>query len=188
MKPCLRNKKLIAWLALDELHARKASALRAHIASCEGCRRYWEEISGVAQNVAVTVPDSDIETSRLFHRRVAERLAATRPRSPLENMAEWLGGALFNWRMALPVGAALVVALGVLVARQQPATPSVQSEAAVPARNMGGDLEPTVANYQMAASQSMDKLSELLTEQGNKSLPPAPVYTVLGCALENGRF
>jgi hypothetical protein len=40
MKPCAKNRKLIAWLALGALEARRAAALRAHLALCEGCRQY----------------------------------------------------------------------------------------------------------------------------------------------------
>jgi hypothetical protein len=52
----------------------------------------------------------------------------------------------------------------------------------------GSDLAPTLANYQMVASQSLEKLSELLTRQGNKSLPPTPVYTASSLELANAPF
>jgi hypothetical protein len=50
------------------------------------------------------------------------------------------------------------------------------------------DLAPTIANYQMVANQSLEQLFELLTRQGNKRLPPAPVYTVSGPELANASF
>jgi hypothetical protein len=76
MKPCGKNRKWIAWLALDALEARQAVALREHLAHCEGCRRYWDEISNVMAGLASAAPDSNLEASPLFHQRVAEELQA----------------------------------------------------------------------------------------------------------------
>ena len=40
------------------------------------------------------------------------------------------------------------------------------------------DLAPTISNYQMIANHSLEKLDEVLTTEGNRNPPPAPVYTV----------
>ena len=191
MKPCPKNRKLIAWLALGALDAQTAAALREHFALCEGCRRYWEEISNVAERVAAAAPDSNLEASKLFHHRMAEKLQAVESSSLLERLAAWVGGAMPNWRVALPAFAVLVMALLALVAPRHrpalllPAAPVVHVTSASGSEN---DLAPTLANYQMMANQSLDKLSELLTRQGNKSLPPAPVYTVSSFQLASGSF
>jgi len=47
MKPCAQNRKLIVWLSLNVLDASQARQLRAHLETCEGCRRYLAEISNV---------------------------------------------------------------------------------------------------------------------------------------------
>jgi len=47
------------------------------------------------------------------------------------------------------------------------------------------DLPPTIANYQMVASQSPEKLDELLTRQANRPRSPAPIYTASAFALES---
>ena len=66
-----------------------------------------------------------------------------------------------------------------------PAPPTVQ---VVSVSSSESDLAPTIANYQMIANQSLEKLSELLTRQGNKPLPPTPVYTISSFELENASF
>ena len=191
MKPCSKNRKLIAWLALDALEARKAAALRDHLALCEGCRRYWEEISNVAEGLASAAPDSKLEASEYFHHRVAEKLQAVESSSILETLAGWLGGRRLNWRVALAGMAALGIALFAMVAPHNhsslppPATPTAQVASASSSES---DLAPSIANYQMIANQSLEKLSELLTRQGNKSLPPTPLYTASSFQLADGSF
>jgi hypothetical protein len=191
MKPCFKNRKLIAWLALDALDARKVAALREHLALCEGCRRYWEEISTVADGLASAAPDSNLEASEVFHHRVAKELQAVESNSVMENLRAWLRGALLNWRMAVPAIAVVVIALLAMVAPRHhpalslPVPPVVQ---VVSASGSGSDLAPTIANYQMVANQSLEKLSELLTRQGNKRLPPAPVYTISSLEVVNASF
>jgi len=191
MQPCSKNRKLIARLALDDLDVRNTAALHAHFALCEGCRRYWEEISNVAEGLASAAPDSSLEASESFHRRVAERLQAAESGSLPENWAAWLRGAMPNWRAALPAIAVLVIALFATVATRDhsalrlPAPTGVQ--VASESRSES-DLAPTLANYQMVANQSLDKLSDLLTRQGNRCLPPAPLYTASSFQLAEGQF
>jgi len=191
MKPCSRNRKLIACLVLDELDARKAAALREHFALCEGCRRYWQEISNVAEGLASAAPDSSLEASEFFHHRVAEKLQAADSSSMLENLTAWLRGAKPNWRAALPAIAVLAIAYFATVAPRNhsnlppPAPLATQIESASGSES---DLAPTLANYQKIANQSLEKLSDLLTKQGNKSLPPAPVYTASSFQLAEGSF
>jgi hypothetical protein len=191
MKPCSKNRKLIAWLALDVLDAQKAAALREHLALCEGCRRYWEEISKIAEGLATAAPDSNLQASEFFHWGVAEKLQAVESSYVLENLVAWLRGSMLNWRVALPAIAVLAIAVLAMVAPRrppavsQPAPPAVQ---VVSPSSPESDLAPTLANYQMIASQSLEKLDELLTRQGNKPLPPAPFYTALGLELANAAF
>jgi hypothetical protein len=50
------------------------------------------------------------------------------------------------------------------------------------------DLAPTIANYQRVANQSLDKLDALLTRQGNRPLPPMPIYTASTFGLAQESF
>jgi hypothetical protein len=47
-------------------------------------------------------------------------------------------------------------------------------------------MSPTLSNYQMVANHSLEALDELLTRQGNRNLPPVPVYTASILGLANG--
>jgi anti-sigma-K factor RskA len=191
MKPCSRNRKLIAWLALGALDAEKAAALRDHLAVCQGCRRYWEEISNVTETLASAQPDSNLEASELFHHKVAAKLQAVEAGSGLEDLAAWLRGSILNWRVALPAIAVLAIAVLAMVAPRHHSSSSLSAPPAVQAVSASdseSDLAPTIANYQMVANQSLEKLSELLTRQGNKNLPPAPIYTASSLTLADEPF
>ena len=185
MKPCSCNRKLIAWLALDELDGQQAATLRAHLADCEGCRGYWEEISKMTDGLAAAQPDPSLEASEVFHRRMERRLRAVESGSVLENLAVWLRDSMLNWRVAVPAVAVLGIALVAVVAPRHPTSPSESSSPrveVVSAADPESDLAPTIANYHIAASQSSEKLSKLLDRQASKPLPSAPLYTVLGLA------
>jgi len=94
-----------------------------------------------------------------------------------------------NWRVALPAAAALVIALLAIVAASHHSAPSrPASHMDQPASSSGSDLAPTIANYRIIAGESLQKLDELLTRQGNKPLPPAPIYTASGLVLVNAPF
>ena len=176
---------------MDALDARKAAALRGHLARCEGCRRYWDEISNVKKQLAAAPPDSNLQPSQVFHRRMTEKLRAVEFRSVLEKLAAWLHGAILDRRVAMPAAAALMIALLVLVApwrHQAPKPPPPTAVQAMSASSSESDLAPTIVNYQLIAGQSLEKLDELVTEQGNKSLPPAPLYTASSFNLASGSF
>jgi hypothetical protein len=191
MKPCAQNRKLIVWLALNALDAQQARHLRAHLETCEGCRRYLAEISNVTERLAEGEANPDIEASEIFHRKVAGKLRAAKPDSPGEIMAAYFRGTLLNWRVALPAIAALVV-VGVTVAtwRQPPvvsSSPKAATETSL-ASDADNDPAPTLANYQRVANQSLDKLDALLTRQGNRALPSMTIYTASTLALAKQSF
>ena len=191
MKPCAQNRELIVWLALNTLEARQARPLRAHLETCEGCRRYLAEISNVTERLAEGGANPDIQASEIFHRKVAGKLRAAKPDSLGEILAVYVRGTLLNWRVALPAIAALVVA-GVTIAtwRQPPVVSSSPKAATQAALASGADnnLAPTLANYQKVANQSLDKLDALLTRQGNRALPSMPIYTASTLALAQEPF
>ena len=190
MKPCAPNRKLIAWLASNALDARQTRQLQAHLETCEGCRRYLAEISNVTERLVATPSNTDVQASEVFHQKLAGRLRAAKPDSIGDILALYFRGILLNWRVALPAIVALVV-IGVNIAiwRQSPVIPSprIVSTQTMSVSDADDDLAPTIANYQRVASQSLDKLDELLTKQGNRPLPPMPIYTAstLGLAQES---
>lgn len=186
LKPCSKNRKLIAWLVLDALEAPRAAALRDHLRQCEGCRRYCEELSNVTEELAAATRDSEVETSERFHQRVANQLAQAPARSVWDAMAALLRAPAPGWRLVLPAVAALVIAVVVIFAARHPAPisrPEAPTPQAASPTSPGGGLPPTIAYYQMIASQSLDKLDEVLTRTGNQRLPPAPLYTASSLGL-----
>jgi anti-sigma factor RsiW len=191
MKPCAQNRKLIAWLASNALDARQTRQLQAHLETCEGCRRYLAEVSNVTERLTAAEANADVQASEVFHQKLAGKLRAVKPDSVGEILAAYFRGTLLNWRVALPAIAALVVVIGVTVAiwRQPPVVPSprIASTQTASVSDADDDLAPTIANYQRVANQSLDKLDALLTRQGNRSLPPMPIYTAstLGLAQES---
>jgi anti-sigma factor RsiW len=180
MKPCSRNRKPLAWLALGELDARTAAALRAHIETCEGCRRFLAELSTVTEKLAAAEVTPDIQASESFHRRVVTRLRAEQSGSVWQTLTAPLIAAWLNWRVSLPVvgAAALVIALLSILARQPAApAPAPTVVQAVLPPDLKSDLPPTIANYQRIATRSLDELDELLTMQGRRNPSPTPIYT-----------
>ena len=191
MKPCAQNRKLIVWLALNALDAQQTRQLRAHLETCEGCRRYLAEISNVTERLVAAETNPDVQASESFHRKVAGKLRTAKPDSIGEILAAYLRSIRLNWRVALPAIAALVV-IGVTVAiwRQPPVVSSspragTQTASVSDADN---DLAPTIANYQRVANQSLDKLDALLTRQGNRALPSMPIYTASTLALDGALY
>jgi anti-sigma factor RsiW len=180
MKPCSRNRKPLAWLALGELEARRAARLRAHMETCDGCRRYLAEISAVTEKLAAAEKTPDIYASEAFHRRLVTRLGTEQSGSVWHTLAASLLAARLNWRVALPVvGAAALVILVLSIPVRQPAAPPpvpTGVQAVLPPV-MKSDMPPTIANYQRIAARSLDELDELLTRQGKRSSSPTPIYT-----------
>ena len=186
MKPCTKNRKLLVWLALDELEARKAEELRAHIKTCEGCRGYLQEISTVTERLAAAEMLPVIEASESFHQRLVSRLE--QPTSLWEHLVAQFAATRLNWRVALPAlgAAALVIATLSILVRQpalSPPAPTGVQAVLTPARK--SDLVPTIANYQSVANRSLDELDDLLTRQANRNPAPAPIYTASMFALAN---
>ncbi len=180
MKSCSSNRKLIAWLALGELDARRAADLRAHIQTCDKCRRYLEEISSVKETLTATEPTPDLEASEPFHRRVVARLRAEQSGSLWHRLAARLGAARLGWRAALSLAGAtaLVIALLSVLWRQpgvsRPAPGGVEAVLPPGPKN---DLSPTISNYQRVANRSLDELDDLLTRQDTRRPSPTPIYT-----------
>jgi anti-sigma factor RsiW len=193
MKPCDSNRKLIVWLTLNALDVRQTRPLRAHLETCEGCRRYLAEISNVTKKLATAETHPDVRASENFHQKVAGRLRSAKPDSLGEILATYLGKNRLNWRVALPAFVALVlisVNVAIWLQPQKSALPRQTSPQVqiVTASGADNDPAPTIANYQRVASQSLEKLDALLTRQGNRALPAMPVYTASTFGLANESF
>jgi hypothetical protein len=179
MKPCPKYRERIAWLAMEALENQPEPELRAHLDACAACRRYWEEMASVAGSLRAAEPPAVLQPSASFHRRVVGALAEAPGRSAGEKLLAQVG-FLWNWRLALPAATAiaLVIAAWLMAAPRSGVPHSAPlANRAVASPAYKSNLEPTFSNYEMAAHQSLDKLDELLTEQGNRNLPPSPIYT-----------
>jgi len=177
MKPCRRNRKLIAWLTLDMLENAQERKLRAHLETCAGCRRYFEEISSIAQGIRASETRAEIQMEESFHRRVlgalrAEESEANWPALPVR----WL----LNWRVALSAFCGIAfIALALSDFFSQPrhySSTSSTAQLVPPAQYRKIDLPPTLSSYELVANQSLEKLDELLTRQASRNPPPAPNY------------
>jgi hypothetical protein len=188
MKPCSKNRKPIAWLVSGALDGQKASALRDHFVHCENCRRHFEEISTVAESLALAAPDSALQPSDLFHRRVVEKLRAVESPSFVETLAGWVRGSRLIWRVALPALALTLVAFIAVLALRNPADVKSPTVPMASTSRSADDPAPTLANYQRIADQSLDELDDLLTRQARQPLPPVSVYSASTSEPTNAPF
>jgi hypothetical protein len=180
MKPCSRNRKLITWLALDALENQPARELRAHLEDCEGCRRYLEEVTTVTSSLGAAEIEQDIQTSESFHRRVVAAVREEAPGSLRKIVLAFFHWTQVGWRTALPkiaVMAVVLAALFALVWRSGGPSQRFPPGQTVPPPTSQAHLAPTLANYQMVANSSLEKLDELLTDQGLRNPSPPRTYT-----------
>lgn len=125
------------------------------------------------------------------------RLQAEKPASvsffAWRNIMSTLRRGVFNWQVAVPAGLAAVIIL-VLWIHQPPAkttVPHAPNPVAIHALATppivisadDDDLQPTLANYRQAASQSLEKLDELLARQEKPATGTMPVYTAASGVL-----
>lgn len=173
MKPCLKYRKKIAWLAINALDASQEMDLRTHLEECPVCRAYWKEMSALSRKLSSAQPRGSFEASEEFHQRVV-RAVRHESRNPIDRrFPRW---PFLAWRVALPVAGLCAIVIAVLSPgpwrRPTLQTPPVTPSGAVTRI----DLEPTVSNYQMVANDSLDKLDELLKSQGNHNPPLTPRF------------
>src|SRR5256885_776558 len=157
MKLVLKTRNLLAWLALGNLDDKQATALREHVATCEGCRSYLDELGKVTASISGAVVKTDIVATASFHRRVVAAVKAQERRTVWPTMEKFLRGTLLNRRVALATvgGIAVVLVVGLLLTsghRSEVPAPTPSSPRRDSARNLDADFRPTIANYQMVAN------------------------------------
>lgn len=179
MKPGKRNRKLMAWLALGEPDANRASPLRAHLRECEGCRSHFEELSHIAEALRDPILEPAVEASEGFHRRLLASLRTADRATRLRPTPELFDGVWSSWPVVLPpcrlvpVGSLAVITLSRPgEARQQRA----ERQQPLSGQRIKFDFEPTISNYKTVAMKSPDRFDELVIEQGSRNLSPGVVY------------
>src|SRR3989442_6923253 len=112
MKPCSKNRKAIAWLAVNALATEQAEAIRAHLRACPGCHDYWQQIVAIAQQFETADILPEVRTDERFHRRLVRRISEHQKRpapvAAIDFFREWL----LDWRT---VTSTTVVMIFVLV-------------------------------------------------------------------------
>jgi hypothetical protein len=230
MKPCAKNRKRIALLAMPHDNAvyldvdtevcRSVGDFRSlntasqdvpeaeirdlaeHLKTCESCRHYYNEILNLTETLTSKLLPSNLRASENFHQRVVEAVGGTAPaqvqspkvgspsaRRALGNLSSILH-AYFGFlsagfgfpilRGALPViGAIGVIIIALSTFTRHPAIPlpTATSASTTSGLSARADLTPTVANYQAVANRSLDRLDDLLTEQGKRHSGSTTIYT-----------
>jgi len=165
---------------MDALDAKQARGLRAHLETCESCRRYLEEISTVKNKLSAVEIVPQVQASASFHQGWVGAVNAAHPGSVWEAIAGSLPSDLLTWRVALPaLGATALVILALFTFTQRHVAPSRAQTSAhrIPPPALNADLSPTLSNYEMVADQSLEAFDELLNRQANRNLPWIPVNT-----------
>lgn len=182
MKPCSQKQMRLALLVLNALQADEARELQQHLAACEGCRSYLEELRTVSGRIAKIEPLAELPRAVGFHQKLVHRLRAERPRPLAAQITDGLSNLIRSWRAALPVLGASATAIAVLVvfhyqrntnAPVDPGLKPITAAAAVPKT----DFAPTLSSYQFLANESPDKLDEALALQASHNPAPAALYT-----------
>ncbi len=175
MKPCLRNKKPISWLALNALDEASALKLRSHLETCYGCRQYWQEVSAlcaVAPHAADVVPEA-IADDR-FHDRLSQRIQASdAPSASFRMLNTFFHGLVLRLSQPVPaIGTVAVLSFLVLWLNLHltppPSNETLVVAPAFPQAEMAAASPPTLFAYRMAANRSLDALDEMLVRQAER--------------------
>lgn len=177
MKPCSRYRKLIGLLAIGGLDAGEEHRVQIHLKTCGPCRAYYEDMSHLSRRLEAVELRTEIETSDSFQKSLMSRLHAGSRKRPVWSWpAAWRPTGLSAWRVAFPIGAAVLLLVAALPAllRRPNIVPSAASGAPSQSIAAGQKDLPTIAGYQWIANQSPDALDELLVKQGNRNPPEIP--------------
>ncbi len=178
MKPCWRNRKQLAALAAGEVHDDEAPELRRHFERCEACRRAFEELAGIQDELAATARGTEVSPSTGFHHRLMRALRKEPARS---SFGFWVD-RLQPKRLALGFGLVIAGVILFWAVYERGVSPG-RSTASNPAQPAPAHvrphvpLAPSIANYREAAERSFDALDDLLTDQALRCSPATSLYT-----------
>jgi anti-sigma factor RsiW len=184
MKPCRRNRKRITWLAVDALDAAEAQKLREHIETCDECRCYFEAMTRLAERVESAQPGPEPGFSQRLHRRVLGALRSRQQRAGI--LSGLMNRMQPGWRFGLIGATAIAVAIVALLALQRPShSVPVRPEHPQTTRPevAGVDVDPTVANYRIAANHSFEQMDRLLQREANRTSASGRPYRASDSAV-----
>ncbi len=186
MKPCWRNRKRIAALAVGELHNEEAQELRRHFKSCEACRGAFDELAGIRDELAATGRGMEMSRSTDFHRRLMRSLRKEPTRS---SFGFWVA-QFQSRRLALGFGLVIAGAIVFWAVHERglspgPSTATNRGQPASAHVRPQEPLAPSIANYRDAAERSFDALDDLLTDQALRCSPATSLYTASTLAWLN---
>jgi anti-sigma factor RsiW len=181
MNPCAKNKRRLAWRASGVLHVADAEALRRHLESCSGCRRYWQSISELSERLVNASDLPRAEPTESFHQRVVQKIRAQEQRAPLFT---WVITIQRLWRERRPATFSAGVALGIVTLlwiqnfrRDEHPVPSGAQIAVISAPACAVS-PPTMASYRRAADISLESLDALLTQEASRKSHTDETLTV----------
>jgi anti-sigma factor RsiW len=183
MNPCRSNRKAIVLLAAGELDPEQAEQLRVHANSCPACARHLREMSAVSEALQTSAVEPGLEVSGALHSNVLRALRSPEPATPWSWFRQLTSTE--KWGLAavcLAVGLTVLSAMFVRISHVPPRY-TVKNTAA---GQTDLELAPTLSNYQIVASRSLEKFDELLTRQANRGLPSASLYTPASAPRGNG--
>jgi anti-sigma factor RsiW len=168
MKPCSRNRKLLALLAVDELDLAKAQTMRGHIEECEGCRFYYQSMARVYSGQRAIVEKlPEVEASFGLHQAVMAKIRRTNGRSSDATPST------LNWIRIGAVAASLVLLVfcAMMFSRQKQEKPLARHEVTRPAPETKGpkEFQPSIAGYRKNAGKSFENLDALLNKEGGRN-------------------
>ena len=166
-------------MAAGALEAAEAEQIRNHLQTCEGCRRYYEEIVQVTALLSIE-PEATIHTTEIFHKGVLDALRKQDQQSFWVNFLPWVQSTFANSRLTLPGAAAAALAVAALLIfseRSHRSFPSEKQTLTSSVRRVDPDLEPTLSHYQTVANQSLEQFDELLSAQAKKNPSAAPIFS-----------
>ena len=178
MNPCSKNRKRIALLLLNQLDAAAKHQIQEHLATCRGCESYFRELSALSERLRSTQIDDYAPATDAFHRRVVGALKAESVESNKARIPAWLNSIPLRWFLGAPAAVVIVLFAAIPFFHRPVSVPPTGPLHAPPGRESGlkDGVDPTVSNYQMVASDSAERLDELLAAQAARRLPSNPVY------------
>ncbi len=186
MKPCWRYRKGITALALGELGTDEAHALERHFESCGACRRGFEELAGIRDELATSARSTEVSPSAGFHRRLMRALR----KEPAPSSFRFWSSQLQPTALALSFGLLLAGSILFWAVRERSSDPG-RSTALNRGQTASAHIRapepalPTIANYREAAERSLESLDDLLTQQALRCSPATPLYTAATLAWLN---